>query len=91
MKLALVLALGAALACDDTGAGDTSVDSTDAPRDCDPSGIDDLPPGTARIDGCPGDNPDAVAATWASYCVANPGHERCSGPCGDASACPADE
>ena len=54
---------------------------------CDPNGVDDFPPGTARIDGCPGDAPEAAAAAWVQYCTTNPSHERCPEWCGDAGAC----
>jgi hypothetical protein len=89
MKLALVLAFGAVLGCSGSNrGGDTAVDTGDPQEGCDPKGVDDLPPGYARIDGCPGSSADAIAASWAEYCAANPGHERCSGACPDAGACP---
>ena len=92
MKLGLLLVLGAVLACGDSAeGGDAWVETTSPSESCDPSLVEDLPPGYARIDGCPGSSPKAVAATWAEYCAAHPEHERCSGACGDAGACPGED
>jgi hypothetical protein len=83
VKHGLMLTIGAALAC---GADKASDPSAEAPAsvECDPTVVEDLPPGYARIDGCPGNEPNAAAWSWIQYCADNPSHERCSGACGDA-------
>jgi len=91
MKLGWMLSVTAVLACGGGVDRTVDVDSTAHATDCDPNGVDDLAPGYARIDGCPGSSPQADAATWVEYCATHPEHERCSGSCGDAGACASED
>lgn len=91
MKLGFVLVIGSVWACSAGRYDETLVEATSAAEGCDPNAMEELPPGYARIDGCPGSSPAAVAAVWAEYCAVDPEHARCSASCGDAGRCPAPE